>query len=161
MFKKILSWFLVIIVLIIIFMFSSVNASSSTSSSKKIIDKTVNVIDSSMVNIGLKSHKLNDSNRLELVNFLNVPLRKLVHFTEYLILALLLINALKVSNIKINNYIITLIFCFIYACSDEFHQMFTGRTNSFIDVLIDFSGCLIGLGILYLFKKIKNKKLAV
>ena len=157
MVKKIISWLLVITSLIIIFMFSSVNARNSTSSSKKIIDKTVSAIDSSIVNVGLNPHKLSKSDRLEIVNFLNVPLRKLVHITEYFILTLLLMNALKVSNVKYNNYIITGILCFLYACSDEFHQMFTGRTNSFIDCLIDSIGIIMALLLWKLITNIKNK----
>jgi VanZ family protein len=44
---------------------------------------------------------------------------------------------------------------FAYAASDEFHQVFVpGRTALVTDVLIDTSGGLIGLTLLYLARKI-------
>ncbi|MBO4878620.1 MAG: VanZ family protein [Ruminococcus sp.] len=39
-----------------------------------------------------------------------------------------------------------LLFCFLYACSDELHQRFVpGRSGEFRDVMIDTSGSLIGI----------------
>ena len=43
-----------------------------------------------------------------------------------------------------------LLICFLYACTDEFHQLFRERTSSFIDVLIDTSGGLIAVLIIKL-----------
>ena len=41
---------------------------------------------------------------------------------------------------------ISALFCFVYALSDEFHQMFVdGRGASFTDCLIDTSGALLGI----------------
>ena len=43
-------------------------------------------------------------------------------------------------------YIIAISTVFIYACTDEFHQLFVpGRSGQFTDVLIDTAGGLIGL----------------
>ena len=51
----------------------------------------------------------------------------------------------------------SLIFTFLYACSDEFHQLFiTGRSGEFRDVMIDTIGGFIGSTILYLYHRIKN-----
>ena len=37
------------------------------------------------------------------------------------------------------------VFCFIYACTDEFHQLFiAGRSGEFMDVMIDTMGVLNG-----------------
>ena len=42
--------------------------------------------------------------------------------------------------------LISLIFCFIYACTDEFHQIFvSGRSPQMFDVMIDTSGALFGI----------------
>lgn len=39
-----------------------------------------------------------------------------------------------------------IVWCFLYACSDEWHQLYIpGRAGQFRDVLIDCSGSLIGL----------------
>ena len=91
-----------------------------------------------------------------------MPLRKVAHASEYLVFALLIINALKQSNIK-KTYIITIIICFLYACTDEYHQTFIdGRTGQFVDVLIDTSGSIIGCLLVILknkiFKNVKQKK---
>ena len=52
---------------------------------------------------------------------------------------------------------LSLLFCFLYACSDEFHQLFIpGRSGQFIDILIDTSGALIMLLIIYLWQKRKK-----
>ena len=42
--------------------------------------------------------------------------------------------------------LISLVFCFLYGCVDEFHQMFSdGREAAFKDVLIDTAGAFIGI----------------
>lgn len=51
------------------------------------------------------------------------------------------------------------IWCFIYACADEVHQYYVpGRYASFTDVLIDFSGALVGILIAFLFSLKKSNK---
>ncbi|AGX45312.1 VanZ family protein [Clostridium saccharobutylicum] len=74
----------------------------------------------------------------QLANFI---VRKCAHFTEYMILALLVFNVLK-SHFNIKQVIILTIICiFFYACSDEIHQLFVpGREGAFRDVLIDTCG---------------------
>ena len=85
-------------------------------------------------------------------------IRKGAHMFSYFLLATLLFmsnydnkkNLLKVS-------LKSLIFTFLYACSDEFHQLFiTGRSGEFRDVMIDTIGGFIGSTILYLYHRIKN-----
>ena len=88
-------------------------------------------------------------------------IRKAAHMFSYFLLAILLFmsnydnkkNLLKVS-------LQSLIFTFLYACSDEFHQLFiTGRSGEFRDVLIDTSGGIIGILVLYfIIKFIKKSK---
>lgn len=87
-------------------------------------------------------------------------IRKMAHITEYLILGILLFNVLKDYNI-INTklVIITIIFCFTYAISDEVHQLFIqSRSGKFSDVLIDTIGSSIGSFIYYLIMKKKSVK---
>ena len=48
-------------------------------------------------------------------------------------------------------YLFTMVFCYLYACTDEIHQLFIqGRSGSFTDTIIDFIGCLFGLIIIKL-----------
>ena len=87
----------------------------------------------------------------ELANFV---VRKCAHFTEYMILALLAFNVIKLYfNIK-QVVILTIVFVFLYACSDEIHQLFVlGREGAIRDVIIDTCGgivlVLIKLGVYY------------
>ena len=88
-------------------------------------------------------------------------IRKLAHFTEYLILGILFLNVLKdynVVNTKI--VIITILFCFSFAISDEVHQLFIqNRSGKITDILIDTLGSSIGVLMYYLYlKKYKSVK---
>lgn len=85
--------------------------------------------------------------------------RKMGHFTEYFILCALLIFALK-GKFKIkSNYMVSIVITFLYACSDEFHQLFVpGRSGRIIDVLIDTTGGLLAIVICIIISKIKNVK---
>lgn len=85
-------------------------------------------------------------------------IRKLAHMSEYAILALFTYYALiKIAFNKRIIFQITFLISFLYACSDEFHQLFiSGRSGQFTDVLIDSTGCLIMLLFLYLWQKKKK-----
>ena len=85
-------------------------------------------------------------------------IRKCAHMFSYFLLSILLFmsnydNKKNLSKVALQS----LIFTFLYACSDEFHQLFiTGRSGEFRDVLIDTIGGFIGSTILYLYHRIKN-----
>ena len=81
-------------------------------------------------------------------------LRKLAHISEYTILTLLLINALKEQGLSRKKILLLAIsLAFFYAISDEYHQTFIlGRNGTFRDVLIDSSG-------IFLAAWLKNKKM--
>ena len=79
----------------------------------------------------------------------NFIVRKCAHFLEYMILGFLIINLIK-EDLKLK-YIVLIVISgvFLYACTDEFHQLFVpGRGASINDVMIDFIGGVIG-SILY------------
>jgi len=72
-------------------------------------------------------------------------LRKAAHVAEYAVLAALFRRALKGSSTLSPSALFwaTVVFCFVYAVSDEWHQSFVpGREPSFWDVLIDTAGAL-------------------
>lgn len=151
--KTVISWLLVLIWMGVIFWLSSMDSDLSNNRSKttinKVIESTVKeTITTNAINIENPDDKI-----ASIVEELNKPLRKYAHATVYFVLALLLINALTVSNISIKKtLVITLIVCFLYACADEYHQTFVkGRTGQFSDVLIDTTGALIEEGIYSLY----------
>jgi len=73
-------------------------------------------------------------------------LRKIAHFVEFFILALLWFKALRVTKknlSKLNIIFLSCCFSIIYAILDEFHQSFVPtRCASIIDVFIDSLGVL-------------------
>lgn len=76
-------------------------------------------------------------------------LRKLAHFTEYLILSLLLYRALAADRgWSLRAAGLALALAGMYAVSDELHQWFVpGRTAAATDCLIDVSGAAAGQGL--------------
>jgi VanZ family protein len=67
--------------------------------------------------------------------------------SEYAVLGILVYGALTVNEVnrKLKKYIV-LLMVFLFASSDEFHQLFVpGRSGRFTDVLIDTAGCTIGI----------------
>jgi VanZ family protein len=80
-------------------------------------------------------------------------IRKNAHAFEYIVLAVLVGIILFSLSMKGKGAIIYILFiCLFYAVLDEYHQSFVqGRGSLVGDVLIDFSGSLIGILIYYLF----------
>ena len=93
------------------------------------------------------------------INIGEFIVRKCAHMFSYCILAILLFMSVYEDNIK-KAIIIAFLGTFLYACSDEFHQLFIpGRSGQFKDVLIDTSGALIMLMIIFLWQRKKKSKL--
>ena len=125
---KKLSVILVIMWMIIIFIFSNTSGNISSEESNAIVVFISNLI-----------HYTGDMNILEII------VRKLAHFTEYLILGILVINACKYNSVK-DIIKLSILICILYACSDEIHQLFVqGREGKIFDVLIDTLGSLSGI----------------
>ena len=150
--KVFVSWLFVIIWMGVIFMFSSMNGEESTDLSDSGIRDVVSSAVSVTNEMGLTHDDGNQKYFIEkMVIYLNYPVRKCAHMFEYFVLAILVFNAFCVSGVD-SKYVIG--FVFIYACTDEFHQMFTGRTAMFADVLIDTLGGYLGI----LFCRLLRKK---
>ena len=146
MLRKVIKFTLVICCMLIIFMFSS---DSGTASSKKSDSFIINLVEV------ISNKKVNNKDRDKYIEKYVFPVRKCAHFTIYLILGILVISLLseyRILNFKTVLY--TLLIVFLYACSDEFHQLFvSGRSSEIGDVLIDSSGGFIGSYLYYLFRR--------
>jgi len=83
--------------------------------------------------------------------------RKAAHFTEYAILALLAVRALANSSfvgLRNYRYLLPLILVAVIALIDEFNQSFeASRTASYRDVLLDISGGLTMIFLIWIFRK--------
>lgn len=78
--------------------------------------------------------------RLHIPLAFGLVIRKFAHFTEYFILA-----ALFCWN-KPDNRWLCIIFCVLFACSDEFHQLYvSGRSGQIMDIFIDAGGSAVYL----------------
>ena len=122
--KKIKYFIPSIFLMILIFMFSHQTGSESSGLSSQIV--------------------------LWIQTYLHIPIsefivRKAAHMSEYALLTLTLIYGFYKNHYPIQKIMIySLIGTFLYACSDEMHQLFIGgRVGQFTDVLIDTcGGCL-------------------
>ena len=127
----------------VIFLFSSQNGQLSSDVSEGFAARLFSIIYPSF----------RDMSDLEKLNFLEtvmLPIRKLAHFTLYFILGFLA----SLFFVTIKNYgiyikgAISWGFCVLYAASDEIHQYFVpDRACAFRDVLIDSSGALLSVTI--------------
>ncbi len=95
---------------------------------------------------------LSDIEREAKIQELIPIVRKVAHFSVFCALGFcsnLCLHSKDHENGKKNRFVTNLwagAFCLFYAMTDEFHQLFVpDRNGNFIDVLIDFSGSLIGI----------------
>ena len=137
----------------LIFSFSNQRDVESSKVSDGFIDRTV-----------VKIYKVFNENitkekESEIIEKYTYPIRKLAHYTLYFVLGILAFLVVKDYSINKKLIIYSLLICFLYACSDEFHQLFIiGRSASIKDVIIDTFGSLCGISILYAFNKKISKK---
>lgn len=136
--KKLKYFIPALIWMIFIFMMSQTNGNDSSSQSNFIAEIVLKII-----NIDIET--------------LTYVIRKTAHMSEYAILFLLIYYGLHKTITNKSILATSLFITFIYACSDEFHQLFIpGRSGQFKDVLIDTSGALIMLLIIYIWQKKKS-----
>lgn len=93
------------------------------------------------------------------VNRFNHIIRKNAHFFVYLILGVLVLNAMRRIGVsRFKGIILTLLICILYAISDEIHQAYVpGRGPQAKDVLIDSCGYILGICIYCMVSRIKNR----
>ena len=131
---------LVLIWMIVIFSFSNQPAEESTKLSDGFINNTIIKV------YEIFNGEANIEKQEELISKFSYPIRKMAHFTIYFILGILVFIFLNQYIENKTIIIFSLLICFIYACTDEFHQYFVvGRYCSFFDVLIDSTGSLIAI----------------
>lgn len=142
--KKIIAWILMILWMAFIFFMSNQVGEVSSKQSGFVVNLF------SMLGIDL------NSSFGEMSTYI---IRKGAHFTEYMILYFLAYNLLRLYINKKKAYFYALVIVFVYACSDEFHQLFVeGRSGQFKDVLIDTSGGAFGLLLTFLKNKFFSRR---
>lgn len=154
-----LSYLLVIVWLIVIFHLSSMDNKESNTKSKKTITKVITVsqeIKEKAPEKNIKTEEIKKVNIEKITNKINPYIRKCAHALVYMILAILMMNAIRETDIRgWKSVIISIIFCFLYAMTDEYHQTFVnGRTGRPLDICIDTCGAMLGSFIYFLLEKI-------
>ncbi|WML46685.1 VanZ family protein [Neobacillus sp. PS3-34] len=140
-------WILVVLWMILIFNMSAEPATQSNKLSTGITEKVIETVE--------KTHLVTDLNK-EKINHI---IRKNAHFSIYLVLAILVLNAFRKSEKLVGKRLfLALGICVLYAISDEIHQLFViGRGAQVKDVFIDSAGAAVGIGIYFAVqKKLKN-----
>lgn len=143
MLRKTTSIILLLLWMTVIFMFSSSGSVKSNNTSGKVISSAISVKDK------VTSKETKPETKKKIVKKLNYSVRKSAHVFEYFVLGVLALNIFDAFNIK-RKVLFAIILCVLYAASDEFHQLFTGRTASVTDVLLDSAASIVGIYLLNL-----------
>ena len=154
--KHIIRYLLMICIVIVcctIFRFSSEQSTESSRTSVGVTKFIVSIIwqDNPEVNTDT------------LINTIHPIIRKVAHFSIYLLLGtLVMCCAQTFKGCKEYKFDASVMLCFFYACTDEFHQLFVpGRSGEFTDVCLDTVGATFGILlvmiIVWIVEKIKNR----
>lgn len=143
MLRKTISIILLLLWMTVIFMFSSSGSVKSNDTSGKVISSAISVKDK------VTNNETKPETKKKIVKKLNYSVRKSAHVFEYFVLGVLALNIFDAFNVK-RRVLFAIILCVLYAASDEFHQLFTGRTASVTDVLLDSAASIVGIYLLNL-----------
>lgn len=147
---------LVILCMFTIFLFSCENAEKSTERTENFINSVINVSGGENTITSVSSSKIGDE------NILFILVRKGAHFFEFFLLGFLVVNLIKdYKKLNIKIILLCILFCLLYAVSDEIHQYFVdGRSCQIKDIFIDTIGSAIG-GLFYYMLYSKHHKVKV
>lgn len=136
MIRKIIKFLIVLFLMAFIFSLSADTGSQSTKKSDSIIVKTCEV---------LLGRKLTIVEKDKYINKYVKIVRKSAHLFLYFLLGLSIISFIKeFTIISYRSIILTILIVFVYAISDEVHQMFVnGRSGEILDVVIDTIGGVV------------------
>lgn len=155
--KHIIRYLLMIAIIILctqIFKFSSENGPKSSSTSAKVA--------AILLDTFKNGKNMNQEEKFIKIEEMQYYVRKCAHFSIYMLLGILTIScALTFKGESVYKFDSSIMFCFLYAATDELHQLFIpNRSGQFIDVCLDTVGALTGillvLLICYICNKIKN-----
>lgn len=134
----------VLINMAIIYFFSEESMEDSGNRSTGIVEKIMHLLHPDY-------DSLDWSTRMEIMASTHRLVRKLAHFAEFGLLGFLsawlvaYVNRRKKWIRAWLEWLIPIVFCLLYAISDEVHQIFSNRGASAKDVVIDFAGAVTGI----------------
>ena len=139
---RIAAWIPAIVMAVMIGSFSGQDGNESQGLSNRVAECIV--LTAEKVNIVSPE---DDCERQRMIEDLQFPIRKCAHMTEYAVFTcFVLIGFYAWGQRGAMLYVMGLAVTFLYASSDEIHQLFIpGRSGQFTDVLIDTSGGLAAI----------------
>ena len=148
-YKQIISLILIIIWMITVFMFSNQNGDES--------QKTSNAVTKVIVRILTFNQDITEEQELKSIENLDFVIRKLAHYSIYLLGGILIWGYINTFDIALKKkIIISIIIGAAYATFDELHQYFiANRSANIIDVSIDSIGVITGVALMQI--KAKRK----
>lgn len=146
-----------ILTMVVIFIFSSQEFKETMNTSGVIVKPIENTVKTTK-DVSFSDKKTEEKYWKQIESKLTKIVRKLAHMFIFGVLAFFVYMFLKSIGVKDADAIIfTLLICFIYGCTDEFHQRFVhGRTSQFFDVCVDTCGSYFAILMVYVVGKIKK-----
>jgi len=140
-FKPTLSWIAMLLCMLAIYLLSAQPASISNDNSKGIVTCVVETT------VKLTKPGITEPEKWKLIDSINSIAREYMHGVVFLVLGLLVQNAVTQSGTKGMKAIsISLGICVIYGITDEIHQLFVpGRAFQISDLVMDSIGSIIGI----------------
>ncbi len=130
---------LTLAVMVTIFVLSSEDADTSSQTSSSLTKVAVTIIDKNYYNEP-------PAKQQEIWHQASFIVRKLAHFSIYTVLGFCASVAAGRRRLFTLRSLGTVLFGFLYALSDEFHQSFSaGRSCEFRDMMIDTGGATLGM----------------
>lgn len=140
---------IIILWLFVIFNLSAMTSENSNNKSTGLSEKLIVKVLDATNEAGITDSHPDEQKLAKAANLINKPIRKVAHATVYFVLALLLLAISRVifgGRKYLLTCLITLLLCFVFAMTDEYHQTFIdGRTGQMADVLIDTAGACAGI----------------
>ena len=142
--KQIIYIILIVIWMTVVFTFSNQPAEISSKQSDGITEKVVKAITKNKKEIPQRER-----------DTIETIIRKCAHFGLYVIGGFLMANYINTTKIQDKRIIIySIAFTFMYAITDELHQLFvSGRSGEIRDVVIDTAGASFGTMMFWMLKK--------
>ena len=152
---RVVTLILLLLWMAVIFWFSAQDATESGGLSSSLSEKLA-CLQNRVLHLGWTKQKI-----MEISIWLEKPLRKCAHASEYALLGILCmahLNTYRISSTPETakgfhwrtslplRILLAEILCVLYAATDEFHQLFVeGRSGQVTDVCIDGGGALLGI----------------
>ncbi len=154
-FSRYLFLFLAIVTMVYIFIMSSQTSTVSSKSSGRVIETIARIFIKDFQNASPEQ-------KITFIKMYQGIVRTVAHFAVFSCLGFSVCGHLftySIESRKLKN-LFSFLFCFLYAVSDEIHQLFvSGRSCQIKDIVIDSFGVISGILIInllyFIFKKIR------